>query len=152
MCGAERSTAAQNARRLTTYGWLFLWMVSDGRTQTHTTRRRTLNTHYKKTTDLAVNDRSSACLIVIEDCLCSLDRLTASHHVSALTHTLPPAEQQIPAESEIDDIDASCIHFVCFVNEGNNEKEVGTCRIIPDYDVSKRAGKLGRFAVLKEYR
>jgi predicted GNAT family N-acyltransferase len=50
-------------------------------------------------------------------------------------------EQRVPAELEMDDRDASCIHAVAF----DAGRPVGTGRLLPD-------GHIGRMAVLKEYR
>jgi len=50
-------------------------------------------------------------------------------------------EQGVPAELEMDEMDARCIHAVAF--EG--ARPVGTGRLLPD-------GHIGRMAVLKEFR
>jgi predicted GNAT family N-acyltransferase len=50
-------------------------------------------------------------------------------------------EQRVPAEIELDDMDAQCLHALAF-HEG---KAVGTGRLLPD-------GHIGRMAVLKPYR
>lgn len=51
------------------------------------------------------------------------------------------AEQGVPAELEMDEMDARCLHALAF--EGN--EPVGTGRLLPD-------GHLGRMAVLKAWR
>jgi predicted GNAT family N-acyltransferase len=50
-------------------------------------------------------------------------------------------EQRVPADLEMDERDASCLHAVAF----DGERPVGTGRLLPD-------GHIGRMAVLKEYR
>lgn len=51
-------------------------------------------------------------------------------------------EQNVPAELEMDDRDATCLHAVAYDSEG---KPVGTGRLLPD-------GHIGRMAVLREAR
>ena len=50
-------------------------------------------------------------------------------------------EQRVPAEIELDDMDAPSLHAVAF----ENEKAIGTGRLLPD-------GHIGRMAILKEWR
>jgi predicted GNAT family N-acyltransferase len=50
-------------------------------------------------------------------------------------------EQRVPAEIELDDMDAKCLHALAF----HQEQVVGTGRLLPD-------GHIGRMAVLKPYR
>jgi predicted GNAT family N-acyltransferase len=50
-------------------------------------------------------------------------------------------EQRVPAEIELDDMDAKCLHALAF----HQAKVVGTGRLLPD-------GHIGRMAVLKPYR
>lgn len=50
-------------------------------------------------------------------------------------------EQRVPAEIEMDDMDAECVHALAFL-EG---RAVGTGRLLPD-------GHIGRMAVLREAR
>ena len=50
-------------------------------------------------------------------------------------------EQGVPAELEMDDNDAHCIHALAYVDG----RPVGTGRLLPD-------GHIGRMAVLKEWR
>ena len=50
-------------------------------------------------------------------------------------------EQRVPAEIELDDMDAKCLHALAF----HQEKPVGTGRLLPD-------GHIGRMAVLKPHR
>jgi len=50
-------------------------------------------------------------------------------------------EQRVPADLEMDERDAGCLHAVAF----DDERPVGTGRLLPD-------GHIGRMAVLKEYR
>jgi predicted GNAT family N-acyltransferase len=51
-------------------------------------------------------------------------------------------EQNIPAELEMDDMDALCVHGVAFDQQG---QAVATGRLLPD-------AHIGRMAVLKEFR
>jgi len=50
-------------------------------------------------------------------------------------------EQRVPAEIELDDMDAPSLHAIAF----ENEKPIGTGRLLPD-------GHIGRMAILKEWR
>jgi predicted GNAT family N-acyltransferase len=50
-------------------------------------------------------------------------------------------EQGVPAELEMDEMDAKCIHALAF----EDALAVGTGRLLPD-------GHIGRMAVLKEFR
>ena len=50
-------------------------------------------------------------------------------------------EQRVPAEIELDDMDAQCIHAVAFLRK----LPVGTGRLLPD-------GHIGRMAVLRDWR
>ena len=50
-------------------------------------------------------------------------------------------EQRVPAEIELDDMDARSLHAIVFLEE----KPVGTARLLPD-------GHIGRMAVLKAHR
>ena len=50
-------------------------------------------------------------------------------------------EQRVPAEIELDDMDAPSLHAIAF----ENEKAIGTGRLLPD-------GHIGRMAILKEWR
>jgi len=50
-------------------------------------------------------------------------------------------EQRVPAEIELDDRDAQCLHAVAFLEE----RPVGTARLLPD-------GHIGRMAVLNAHR
>ena len=51
-------------------------------------------------------------------------------------------EQNIPAELEMDAMDAQCVHAIAYSDDG---KPIGTGRLLPD-------GHIGRMAVLSEYR
>ena len=51
------------------------------------------------------------------------------------------AEQGVPAELEMDEFDADCLHALAY----DGAKAVGTGRLLPD-------GHIGRMAVLKEFR
>ena len=50
-------------------------------------------------------------------------------------------EQRVPAEIELDDMDAPSLHAIAF----ENERAIGTGRLLPD-------GHIGRMAILKEWR
>ena len=50
-------------------------------------------------------------------------------------------EQRVPAEIELDDMDAPSLHAIAF----ENENAIGTGRLLPD-------GHIGRMAILKEWR
>ena len=50
-------------------------------------------------------------------------------------------EQRVPAEIELDDMDAPSLHAIAF----ENERAIGTGRLLPD-------GHIGRMAVLKKWR
>lgn len=50
-------------------------------------------------------------------------------------------EQGVPAELEMDEMDARCLHALAF----ENDQAVGTGRLLPD-------GHIGRMAVLKAWR
>lgn len=51
-------------------------------------------------------------------------------------------EQQVPAESEIDERDPHCVHALA---RGDDDRVIGTGRLLPD-------GHIGRMAVLPEAR
>lgn len=57
-------------------------------------------------------------------------------------------EQSVPQENELDDLDPECIHWIVCKENG---QAVGTLRLYVD-KMDPRKGKLGRMAVLKEYR
>ena len=50
-------------------------------------------------------------------------------------------EQKVPAELELDELDAECVHAVIKIND----QPVATGRLCPD-------GRIGRMAVLKDFR
>jgi len=52
------------------------------------------------------------------------------------------AEQRVPAEMEMDEWDAKCVHALAYSVDG---EAVATGRLLPD-------GHIGRLAVLKEWR
>ena len=62
-------------------------------------------------------------------------------HAAPVRATVFVDEQRVPAELEMDDKDADCLHAIAF--EG--ERAVGTGRLLPD-------GHIGRMAVLRAYR
>ena len=65
----------------------------------------------------------------------------ARAHASPIRFTVFVDEQGVPAEIELDEHDAVCVHAVAF----DGERAVGTGRLLPD-------GHIGRMAVLKEVR
>lgn len=56
-------------------------------------------------------------------------------------------EQNVPQENELDELDPECVHWIVLTGD---EKVVGTIRLY--VDPTGKKGKLGRMAVLKEYR
>jgi predicted GNAT family N-acyltransferase len=50
-------------------------------------------------------------------------------------------EQRVPAELEVDEIDAQCVHALAF----HENQAIGTGRLLPD-------GHIGRMAVMKAWR
>jgi predicted GNAT family N-acyltransferase len=60
-------------------------------------------------------------------------------------------EQGIPAELEWDETDKVCIHVLVYSEAGAASKAVGTGRLIAPVKAGEPA-KIGRMAVLKEYR
>jgi len=65
----------------------------------------------------------------------------ARAHAAPIRETVFVAEQGVPAELELDEADAACVHAVAF----DGERAVGTGRLLPD-------GHIGRMAVLREFR
>jgi predicted GNAT family N-acyltransferase len=60
-------------------------------------------------------------------------------------------EQGIPAELEWDEIDKTCIHLLVYSETASASKAVGTGRLIAP-EKPDGAAKIGRMAVLQEYR
>ena len=58
-------------------------------------------------------------------------------------------EQKVPQENELDELDPQCIHWI-LVSKDN--EAVGTLRLYINEENGIKKGKLGRMAVLKEYR
>ena len=65
----------------------------------------------------------------------------ARAHAAPISFTVFVEEQGVPADIELDEHDAACVHAVAF----DGERAVGTGRLLPD-------GHIGRMAVLKEAR
>lgn len=65
----------------------------------------------------------------------------ARAHAAPIRFTVFVEEQGVPAEIELDEHDAACVHAVAF----DGERAVGTGRLLPD-------GHIGRMAVLREFR
>jgi predicted GNAT family N-acyltransferase len=70
-----------------------------------------------------------------------LDWDTARAEASRIRMAVFVEEQRVPAEIEMDDQDAACLHALAYV-QGT---VVGTGRLLPD-------GHIGRMAVLRGYR
>ena len=65
----------------------------------------------------------------------------ARAHAAPIRFTVFVEEQGVPAEIELDEHDAVCVHAVAF----DGERAVGTGRLLPD-------GHIGRMAVLRGSR
>jgi predicted GNAT family N-acyltransferase len=65
----------------------------------------------------------------------------ARAHAAPIRMVVFVEEQRVPAELEMDDKDAGCVHAVAF----DGERAVGTGRLLPD-------GHIGRMAVLQAFR
>jgi len=70
-----------------------------------------------------------------------LDWPAAQAHAKPIRFTVFVEEQRVPAEIEIDEHDAECIHALAYVDG----RAVGTGRLLPD-------GHIGRMAVLNAFR
>ncbi len=60
------------------------------------------------------------------------------------------AEQQIPAEEELDEFDATATHVIAIVNDQGREQVVATGRVV--YGNEDTAARIGRMAVDAEWR
>ena len=58
-------------------------------------------------------------------------------------------EQKVPQENELDELDPQCIHWILV---SKDKEAVGTLRLYINEENGIKKGKLGRMAVLKEYR
>ena len=65
----------------------------------------------------------------------------ARTHAAPIRFTVFVEEQGVPREIELDEHDAQCVHAVVF----DGKQAIGTGRLLPD-------GRIGRMAVLKEFR
>jgi predicted GNAT family N-acyltransferase len=65
----------------------------------------------------------------------------ARAHAATIRFAVFVEEQGVPAEIELDEHDAACVHAVAY----DGDQAVGTGRLLPD-------GHIGRMAVLKEVR
>jgi len=65
----------------------------------------------------------------------------ARAHAAPIRFAVFVEEQRVPAEIELDEMDAKSLHAVAF----GNRSAVGTGRLLPD-------GHIGRMAVLKDWR
>ena len=65
------------------------------------------------------------------------DWATLGPHATAIRFEVFVDEQKVPAEIELDDMDAVCLHAVAYDDAGN---AIGTGRLLPD-------GHIGRMAV-----
>jgi predicted GNAT family N-acyltransferase len=70
-----------------------------------------------------------------------LDWRAAQAEAKRIRFTVFVEEQAVPAELELDDKDAACIHALAYYDG----EAIGTGRLLPD-------GHIGRMAVLKEWR
>jgi len=70
------------------------------------------------------------------------DWATLGPHATAIRFEVFVDEQKVPAEIELDDMDAVCLHAVAYDDAGN---AIGTGRLLPD-------GHIGRVSVLKDWR
>lgn len=70
-----------------------------------------------------------------------LDWESAREEASRIRTEVFVREQRVPAEIEMDEHDAACLHALAYVDG----KAVGTGRLLPD-------GHIGRMAVLRENR
>ena len=70
-----------------------------------------------------------------------MDWEKARAHAAPIRTTVFVDEQRVPAELEMDEKDAVCVHAIAFLDG----KAVGTGRLLPD-------AHIGRMAVLKECR
>ena len=66
----------------------------------------------------------------------------ARAHAAPIRFTVFVEEQKVPAEIELDEHDARCVHALAWSGAG---QAVGTGRLLPD-------GHIGRMAVLKAWR
>lgn len=64
------------------------------------------------------------------------------HDAAVIRHEVFVAEQQVPPELEMDDMDSECIHAVAYDQQGT---PLATGRLLPD-------GHIGRMAVRKDGR
>jgi predicted GNAT family N-acyltransferase len=71
------------------------------------------------------------------------DYLERSAEIRAIRFAVFVDEQNVPPDIEMDDRDARCIHLLAFIDE----RPIGTARIDLEH-----AGKIGRLAVLANYR
>ncbi len=59
-------------------------------------------------------------------------------------------EQNVPSDEELDSYDATAVHLLAMINSSDRDsKIVGTARLL---DKGNRLAKIGRVAVLKEFR
>jgi predicted GNAT family N-acyltransferase len=65
----------------------------------------------------------------------------AREHAAPVRMVVFVEEQRVPAELEMDERDAACVHSIAF----DGERAIGTGRLLPD-------GHIGRMAVLKAFR
>ena len=75
------------------------------------------------------------------------DYQAAEQDIRAVRDAVFLVEQKISREDEVDDRDAFCRHVVVYVESENDTKPVATGRLDQERD-----GKVGRVAVLSDYR
>lgn len=73
------------------------------------------------------------------------------YEIAKVRYEVFACEQKITCENDFDDKDKECVHLFAIDNEGNKEKIVGHCRLLPPGFAYKEAS-IGRVLVLKEYR
>lgn len=73
------------------------------------------------------------------------------YEIAKVRYEVFACEQKITCENDFDDKDKECVHLFAIDNEGNKERIVGYCRLLPPGLTYKEAS-IGRVLVLKEYR
>ena len=76
-----------------------------------------------------------------------LDWAAAQAEAQRIRFAVFVEEQGVPAELEMDDQDAHCLHALAYWTDADaaDGRAIGTCRLLPD-------GHIGRMAVLKDWR
>ena len=76
-----------------------------------------------------------------------LDWAAAQAEAQRIRFAVFVEEQGVPAELEMDDQDAHCLHALAYWTDADaaDGRAIGTCRLLPD-------GHIGRMAVLRDWR